>query len=351
MRSPAGNIEAHVRRELLTQEPHLLPQLYMHARNAWLLPGHPGWGVFKFQGAACSDVPLVLSEAEPATQHSIFTYACEPSLIACFTPASNEEPPQHAHAPTEAPGPVAGITSSEMNARGVSGDIFSMSSPEKAPEHHDLFHLSTDPLAPVAPNTARDTHPQQDVQMHAPHAFVGENRATRSAAGMDVGASVFDSVSLKGLSGVTNLSSLFASAVSLPPDENNNSNKSSPTPPVINWMATTSNAMNMGVPVNVNPVNVFPQMHAHAAHAPAPVIDTTAGNSCAGNTAFANVAPVGGTVEEGGLSLRRPRSNTLGSSMLDVARSDRQRLRADTDACQAHAGQPADCNECVTCPI
>ena len=34
---------------------------------------------------------------------------------------------------------------------------------------------------------------------------------------------------------------------------------------------------------------------------------------------------------EGEGGLRRPRSNTLGSSMLDVSRSDRQRLRADPD--------------------
>lgn len=255
MRSPGANVEAHVRRELLTQEPHLLPLLFMHARNAWLSPGHPGWGVFKFQGVLCADIPHVFSESEPSHHRTPFSYACESSLIPCYTPPASAEQavhePIHEAAPPAGQGGdalEAGIFSSEIKAPGVSGDIFSMSSPEKAPESRDLFHLSADPLAPAAaPN------PDGDVDMHAPRAFAGVDGASTGAAA-DVGASVFDSISFKGLSTVTNLSSLFASAVSLPADENANAS----TPPVINWMATTSNAKKMGVNVSVSPANVFP---------------------------------------------------------------------------------------------
>ena len=238
MRSPGANVEAHVRRELLTQEPHLLPLLFMHARNAWLSPGHPGWGVFKFQGVLCADIPHVFSESEPSHHRTPFSYACESSMIPCYTPPASAEQavlePVHEEAPPVGHGGdalVAGIFSSEIKAPGVSGDVFSMASPEKAPESRDLFHLSPDLLAPAAaPN------PDGDVEKHAPHTFPGVDGASAGAAA-DVGASVFDSISFKGLSGVLNLSSLFASAVSLPANENN---MNASTPPVINWMATTS---------------------------------------------------------------------------------------------------------------
>ena len=272
LRSPAGNVEARVRRELLTQEPHLLPQLFTHARNAWLVAGHPGWGVFKFQGAACADIPHIFFESAPSQQHTTYSYPCEASLIACYTPPAGstqpvQEPAHEAGTSTGPPqdaanGAVVGVANGEIDVRGVSGDIFAMPSPDKVPEHVDLFHLSTDPLAPAAPPDG-----DGDVRICALHALDGAN-----GAGADVGASVFDSVSFKGLSGVTNLSSLFASAVSLPPDENN---ASEPTPPVVNWMATTSNAMNMGVNVSVSPVNVFP----HAAHGAGGATESTLGGT------------------------------------------------------------------------
>lgn len=393
MRSPGSNLEAHIRRDLLTQEPHLLPQLYTHARNAWFMPTHPGWGVFKFQGAPCADLPRAFRESEASEQAGLFTYACDASLIPPFTPSAAEEKthtnaqPQetagnthaaHASAPAdvtmgvpiektepaaEASGGVRGITSSEMNARAIAdADLFSMCSPGKSPENHiDLFHLSTDPLVPVGATSgamlgAHACGKSADgAQMHAPNAFGGTAEYAAGNSGANVGASVFDSVSLKGLSGVTNLSSLFASAVSLPADDTQN--KSSPTVPVINWMATTSNARSMGVDVSLEPASILSNT-MHVDHASGAANGENAGDKHAAhapvNTAFATPAQQGGSDGgKGGVNnLRRPRSNTLGSSMLDVARSDRQRLRPDADdqmhACPAGIDSENECAPCMS---
>lgn len=76
MRSPYRNVETIVPRDHLTQEPQLVPLLFMHAKSAWNTPGHPGWGLYKHNDATTTQMP-----GSDASHYSVNS-----AQVPCFTP-------------------------------------------------------------------------------------------------------------------------------------------------------------------------------------------------------------------------------------------------------------------------
>lgn len=289
MRSPYRNMEVVVPRDHLTQEPQLVPLLFMHAKSAWNTGGHPGWGLYKYNDTTSTQMPTADAQQ----------YGVNSQQVPCFTP-------------TEYAGDVVRAAVGGSGATSPGGTRLSDADAVMSPAHPSTSRGAADVVMAdgkrsSSPASGGRRSPEIEAQRRAQLQSIFRPGAAREASAAAAAASP-PPTTAQGLSSLGLSADVQWSQLSLPGVD------FAPPPPGANWMDT--NAM--------------------AAQTPATGGGVGGGSAAAGLFAGAgpNVPPLfGGTAgagradsgDNGGLVRLR---SSLGSAALDVARPDKQRMRA-----------------------
>lgn len=298
MRSPYRNVEVVVPRDHLTQEPQLVPLLFMHAKSAWNTSGHPGWGLYKHLDATTTQMP-----GSDTPQ-----YGVNSQQVPCFTPSEYAGDAVRA----AVGGPAAGSTGAgKQGATSEAAPPPTQAKPAASGGSDVVMSVLTDGKRSSSPGSGGRRSPEIDAQRRRQlQSIFNSGESMRDGGATAAAAAAAPAATAAGLSSLAlSAGDIPWSQLSLPVDF--------PAAPPLgtNWMDTNAIA-------------------AHTPAMPGP-FGASAGGVVAGMFAGATVPPLfggpsaGGARDEGGDGgLVRLRSS-LGSAALDVARPERQRLRAD----------------------
>lgn len=297
MRSPYRNVEIVVPRDHLTQEPQLVPLLFMHAKSAWHSPGHPGWGLYKHQDMTTTQMPLA----------DMSRYAINSQQVPCFTPS------EYAGDAVRAAVGESGATGATVAA--VAGrDARGSPAAERARSPADVVMEDPNKRSPSPGVTGRGISPEVDAQRRAQlqSIFSGAGAAQQSAQAAQLGGGPAAGT-VSASPPPPSLGNLGLSAGDITWSQLSLPSEFPPAPPPgASWMDTNAIAAHtQGMPGGFGGV----------------VAGMFAGATVQGlfsGTAGATAQP-GVDDREGGLVRLR---SSLGSAALDVARPERQRLRA-----------------------